>query len=72
MNDMRNAGKIIDDILRCLKKEKRSVKRVSIKDTFGLDDEKIDGILKLLRDLKLIELDNQISITKSGLEFLQL
>ena len=68
---MEEAGRVVEEILKYVKKE-RSASREDIKDTFGLEEEKIEGILKLLVDLKLIEMDNQIRITESGLEFLQL
>ncbi|HUV80096.1 MAG TPA: hypothetical protein VMW40_04645 [Candidatus Bathyarchaeia archaeon] len=68
---MEEAGRIVEEILKYVK-EARSVSREDIKDTFGLEEEKIEGLSKFLLGLKLIEMDNQIRITKSGLEFLQL
>jgi len=69
---MEEAGRIVEGILKYLREE-GSVKREDIKDTFGLEEEKIEGILEFLLDLKLIEMyNNQTRITKSGLEFLQL
>ena len=68
---MEEAGRIVEEILNYLKEE-GSVEREDIKDIFGLEEEKIEEILKFLLDLKLIEMDCQIRITKSGLEFLQL
>jgi predicted HTH transcriptional regulator len=70
-NNMEEAGRIVEEILNYLKEE-GSVEREDIKDIFGLEEEKIEEILKFLLDLKLIEMDCQIRITKSGLEFLQL
>ena len=71
LNKMEEAGRIVEEILKYLKEE-GSVRRENIKDTFGLEEEKIEEILKFLLDLKLIEMDNQIRITEAGLEFLQL
>jgi len=68
---MEEAGRIVEEILNYLKEE-GSVSREDIKDTFGLEEEKIEGILKFLLDLKLIEMHCQIRITKAGLEFPQL
>jgi uncharacterized protein (DUF433 family) len=68
---MEAVSRIVEEILNYLKEEE-SVEREDIKDTFGLEEEKIEGILKFLLKLKLIEMDCQIRITKSGLEFLQL
>ena len=69
---MEEAGRIVEAILKYLREE-GSVRREDVKDTFGLEEEKIERILKFLLDLKLIEMNNnQIRITKSGLEFLQL
>jgi len=71
IDKMEEAGRIVEEILKYVK-EARSVSREDIKDTFGLEEEKIEGLSKFLLGLKLIEMDNQIRITKSGLEFLQL
>ncbi|MCK4527878.1 hypothetical protein KAW18_10945 [candidate division WOR-3 bacterium] len=69
---MEEAGRIVEAILKYLREE-GSVRREDVKDTFGLEEEKIERILKFLLDLKLIEMNNnQIRITESGLEFLQL
>jgi Mn-dependent DtxR family transcriptional regulator len=68
---MEEAGRIVEKILNYLKEE-GSVEREDIKDIFGLEEEKIEEILKFLLKLKLIEMHCQIRITKSGLEFLQL
>jgi len=67
---MEEAGKIVEKILNYLKEE-GSVEREDIKNTFRLEEEKIEEILKFLLKLKLIEMDCQVRITKSGLEFLQ-
>ena len=68
---MEEAGRIVEEILKYLREE-GSVEREDIKDTFGLEEEKIEETLKFLLDLKLIEMHCQIRITKSGLEYLQL
>ncbi len=68
---MEEAGKIVEELLNYLKTE-GSVRREDIKDTFGLEEERLEGLLMFLRELKLIEMDNQIRITKSGLEFMQM
>ena len=69
---MGEADRIVEGILKYIREE-GSVKREDIKDTFGLEEEKIEEILKFLLDLKLIEMGCQrLKMTKSGLEFLQL
>ena len=70
-NKMEEAGRIVEEIIKYLKEE-GSIEREDIKNTFGLDEEKIEETLKFLLDLKLIEMHCQIRITKSGLEFLQM
>ena len=69
---MEEAGKIVENILNYLVKEEKSVRREDIKDKFGLEEEKIDAILKFLRDLKLTKMNDQIVITDLGLKFLQM
>jgi len=68
---MEEAGRIVEEILKYLR-EGGSVEREDIKNTFGLEEEKIEEILKFLLDLKLIEMHCQIRITKAGLEYLQI
>jgi predicted transcriptional regulator len=68
---MEEVDRIVGKILNYLKEE-GSVEREDIKNTCGLEEEKIEEILKFLLKLKLIEMDCQIRITKSGLEFLQI
>ena len=69
---MEEAGRIVEGILKYLREE-GSVEREDIKETFGLEEEKIAEIQEFLLDLKLIEMGCQrLKITKSGLECLQL
>lgn len=68
---MKELGENVEEILKYLK-EKRSVKREDIKDKFGLEKEKMEQILKFLLDLEFIEVNNQVKMTESGLDFLQL
>ena len=69
---MEEAGRIVEEILKYLREE-GSVEREDIKETFGLEEEKIAEIQEFLLDLKLIEMGCQrLKITKLGLEFLQL
>lgn len=68
---MEEAGRIVEEILKYIKEEK-SVRKEDIKDKFGLEEEKIERIQKLLLDLKLIEMNDRTKITESGLEFLEL
>jgi Mn-dependent DtxR family transcriptional regulator len=70
---MEEAGRIVEEILKYLK-EKESVGREDIKDTLRLGEEKMEGILKFLLDLELVEMNEQkqIRVTESGLEFLRL
>ena len=69
---MEEVGRIVEGILKYLREE-GSVEREDIKETFGLEEEKIAEIQEFLLDLKLIEMGCQrLKITKLGLEFLQL
>ena len=72
VNNMEEVGKIVEEILKYLIKEEESVRKEDIKDKFGLEEEKIDTILKFLQDLKLIKMNNQIVITELGLKYLQM
>jgi predicted ArsR family transcriptional regulator len=68
---MEEAGRIVEEILRHLKAE-GSLRKEDIKDKLGVEEERIEGILQFLRELKLIEGDNEMRITKVGLEYLKL
>ncbi len=69
---MEKAGRIVEAIVKYLDEEK-SVRREDIKDKFDLEEEKVEAILKLLLDLQLlVQMNNEIRITESGREFLQL
>ncbi len=69
---MEKAGRIVEAIVKYLDEEK-SVRREDIKDKFDLEEEKVEAILKLLLDLELlVQMNNEIRITESGREFLQL
>lgn len=68
---MEEAGRIIEEILRQLKTQ-GSLGAEDLKDKLGVEEERIEGILQFLRKLKLIEGDNEMRITKVGLEYLNL
>lgn len=70
---MKEAGRVVEQILNYLKEE-GSVKIEDLKDKIGIEEKKKGALIDFLLTLKLIKIErnDQIRITRSGLEFLGL
>jgi len=68
---MEGAGRIVEEVLEYIKEG--GIRKEDINGKFGLEEGKVERMLKFLLDLELIEMNGEkIKITASGLEFLQL
>ena len=70
---MKEAGRVVEQILNYLKAE-GCVKIEDLKDKIGIEEKKKGALIDFLLTLKLIKIErnDQIMITGSGLEFLEL
>lgn len=70
---MKEAGRVVEQTLNYLK-EGGSVKIEELKDKIGIEEKKKGALIDFLLTLKLIKIErnDQIMITGSGLEFLEL